>query len=327
MLDIHLERDSGIPLYIQIVAKIKQLIERGKLVPDTKLPTERELSVHLKVSRNTISAAYQALEQEGYLVSYQGRGTYVSKIAIQTGISRKKLEELIEEALNEALELGFTLEDFTEATERLINHHMELRNKLKVVFIECNREQLNFFIEKLDNPGVLNIPVLLEELREDPDSFRRIIDEADLIVTTVFHSDEVRKVISKFKEKDIIEVALTPQIDTIVKIARIPPGTKVGLVCLSNNFIEKVLQRLKKSGIDSLMIKPTTTKNKEELKKILEGIEYVIVSPGRQQEVKEVVEEGVEIIEFIYSIDSGSLNMLKATLTEDIQWDWYNFYE
>ena len=52
-------------------------IKRGSLKVGMKLPTERELSERLKVSRNTVSTAYNDLEQDGTLKSYQGKGTFV----------------------------------------------------------------------------------------------------------------------------------------------------------------------------------------------------------------------------------------------------------
>src|SRR5690554_6939307 len=76
---MRIERKSDIPIYIQVKNQIIDAIKNSRIKIGEKLPTERELSQRLKVSRNTISAAYDLLEQEGVLISYQGRGTFVAE--------------------------------------------------------------------------------------------------------------------------------------------------------------------------------------------------------------------------------------------------------
>ncbi len=74
---LKLNRDAKIPLYIQVKNGIEELIKKGLLKPDTKLPSTRELSGSLGVSRNTIIQGYEQLEVEGYVYSGVGRGTFV----------------------------------------------------------------------------------------------------------------------------------------------------------------------------------------------------------------------------------------------------------
>jgi 2-aminoadipate transaminase len=64
-------------LYIQIVRSIKDAIESGKLSLDSRLPTNRELANLLNIDRSTVSRAYLALSEEGFIESHVGRGTYV----------------------------------------------------------------------------------------------------------------------------------------------------------------------------------------------------------------------------------------------------------
>lgn len=78
--DISLTDDR--PLYLQIRDYIKQMILRGLLSEGQKLPSTRELSVILGVSRNTVILAYEYLEDEGFIEIARGRGTFVSAINI-----------------------------------------------------------------------------------------------------------------------------------------------------------------------------------------------------------------------------------------------------
>lgn len=71
-------------IHEEIVTKVKQMIEQGRLKSGDRLPTERELSEAFKVSRPSVREALRALESQGFLVSRQGDGTYVSKKPIET---------------------------------------------------------------------------------------------------------------------------------------------------------------------------------------------------------------------------------------------------
>lgn len=77
---------SGAPLQTQVFNEIRNLIVSGRLRPGTCLPGTRALSEQLRVSRNTIILAYEALIAEGYLQSQEGVGTYVSHSLPNTSI-------------------------------------------------------------------------------------------------------------------------------------------------------------------------------------------------------------------------------------------------
>lgn len=64
-------------LYRQVAAQIAGLIESGELLPGQRLPSERDLSVKLAVSRPTVREAMIALELEGLVEVRTGSGVYV----------------------------------------------------------------------------------------------------------------------------------------------------------------------------------------------------------------------------------------------------------
>lgn len=64
-----LDKTSKIPIYIQLYSFIKQEIEAGAIAEGSRLPSIRQLSAHLKLSKNTIETAYQQLVAEGYAES------------------------------------------------------------------------------------------------------------------------------------------------------------------------------------------------------------------------------------------------------------------
>ncbi|HWT73853.1 MAG TPA: PLP-dependent aminotransferase family protein [Mobilitalea sp.] len=80
MLTFNLNTDSKIPIYHQLYSFIKSEIQSGKIPYDTKLPSKRKLSSYLKISQNTVQAAYDQLIEEGYIISLEKKGFFVSKI-------------------------------------------------------------------------------------------------------------------------------------------------------------------------------------------------------------------------------------------------------
>lgn len=65
-------------VYEEIVTQLKGLIAEGKLKSGDQLPSERELSEQLKVSRASVREAIRALESQGLLQIRPGEGTYVA---------------------------------------------------------------------------------------------------------------------------------------------------------------------------------------------------------------------------------------------------------
>ncbi|NLW49132.1 MAG: PLP-dependent aminotransferase family protein [Firmicutes bacterium] len=75
--------DGKRPVYLQIKDYLKDLILKGILRTGVRLPSTRDFSAILKVSRNTIILAYQYLEDDGFIHTVKGQGAYVAQIEVQ----------------------------------------------------------------------------------------------------------------------------------------------------------------------------------------------------------------------------------------------------
>ncbi|MEJ8307171.1 PLP-dependent aminotransferase family protein [Saccharibacillus sacchari] len=74
--------ESESPAYIQLKVYIETLITQGVMPLHHKLPSTRELSGLLGVSRTTVISAYEALERTGWIEAVKGRGNFVSRAAV-----------------------------------------------------------------------------------------------------------------------------------------------------------------------------------------------------------------------------------------------------
>jgi len=281
-----------------------------------KLPTERELSDAIGVSRNTVSQAYHDLESDGVIASWQGRGTFVCDRDdnVRLGNRRELLKKVIDMALEESLQLGFTLQDFMQLAAVRTEQKTTLLNHAQVVFIECNREQVEYLSRKLEFGGAHITPVVIDDLRKEGAPDLQLVDSADLVVTTFFHFDEVQSLLGH--SRAVLAIALDPELETIVKIARIPEDSRGGLICRSDNFAGKVRLALKQAGLGKLHLDVTTTADETVLKSFLHTVDAVIVSPGRRREVERLAKPRQMVIEFIFKPDSASINLLRAALAD-----------
>lgn len=91
-----LDPSSPIPLYTQIKNYILENIKSGVYKKGQRLPSERQLSLTLHVSRMTARQAVTSLTEEGVLESRPGKGTYVTRPVIyqQLGLLTSFTEEV-----------------------------------------------------------------------------------------------------------------------------------------------------------------------------------------------------------------------------------------
>lgn len=85
--ELSLERDSALPLYLQLSRAIEAKIEGGHFGPGQMLPSETALCRHLSVSRITVRQAFEDLLTRGLIDRRQGKGTFVARPLIRTGLT------------------------------------------------------------------------------------------------------------------------------------------------------------------------------------------------------------------------------------------------
>ena len=93
-MQFQVQKDNGIPLYIQLEGQVRMLIQQGDLQPGDLMPTVRALAVELGVNSNTVARVYRDLQQAGVLVLRRGVGTFVSEDLTAKALPRKELQQL-----------------------------------------------------------------------------------------------------------------------------------------------------------------------------------------------------------------------------------------
>jgi GntR family transcriptional regulator len=78
VIQFHLDPQSGVATYLQIVRQVQDALRLGTLDVGDQLPTVREVVADLAVNPNTVAKAYRELEHEGLVIARQGRGTFIA---------------------------------------------------------------------------------------------------------------------------------------------------------------------------------------------------------------------------------------------------------
>lgn len=87
-----ISNSSNVPIYEQIKQSIIEQILDETLYEDEMLPSIRSLAKELKISVMTIKKAYDDLEEEGYIITRQGKGSYVAPKNINLAKEQKQKE-------------------------------------------------------------------------------------------------------------------------------------------------------------------------------------------------------------------------------------------
>ncbi|MBV8812320.1 MAG: GntR family transcriptional regulator [Acidobacteriaceae bacterium] len=124
VFQFHLDLQSGMPVYRQIIDQVTGGIASGALSPGDQLPTVRQLAVDLAINPNTVIRAYRELEIRGVLDTQQGTGTFISRQRIQRDDAerQRRLNQMVTEIAARAGSAGFTID---ELIDRLREVHSE----------------------------------------------------------------------------------------------------------------------------------------------------------------------------------------------------------
>ena len=121
-MHIILNNSSMIPIYEQIVDQVNNQIIAGEISENEALPSVRTLSAELKISALTVKKAYDRLEEEGFVVTVHGKGTFVAATdkALAVEARRKAVEDDFTSAIEKAKNVGMTADEIREIVEIIL---------------------------------------------------------------------------------------------------------------------------------------------------------------------------------------------------------------
>jgi GntR family transcriptional regulator len=114
---------SPVPLYAQIADRVRLAVASGELGDGDTLPSVRQLSAQLRVNPATVVQAYRELENEGFVTTRHGAGTFVQAIAkdLRARERRSAAKRMVRDLLQEAGRVGVLPDDLRVALDHELN--------------------------------------------------------------------------------------------------------------------------------------------------------------------------------------------------------------
>ncbi|MGQ8364254.1 GntR family transcriptional regulator [Glaciecola sp. 1036] len=123
-IKLFLSQTDSRPMYLQIMAQIKQKVMVGDWPTGFHLPSIRELAASTGVSVITVKRAYLELEREGVIYTQQGKGSFIADTnKMQTALQYEELDEKIKQAISLGIQMGLTHQELLQRIAKLCDEH------------------------------------------------------------------------------------------------------------------------------------------------------------------------------------------------------------
>lgn len=193
-------------VYLEIVEKIREIIDENKLGPGDKLPSERELSDRLNAGRSSVREALRALELLGLIETRRGEGTFISdfrnhrlvqllsSFILQNDQAKKDVQSTMQ--LLEIICLYVLIQEKThiEETKILTKDHMDRKKFFDLLFLETD----NFLLRKIWTILLtFESSLQMDEPKIEKHAFEKIIhalNNKELQQAIEIYFQEIRKV-------------------------------------------------------------------------------------------------------------------------------------
>ena len=112
-----------VPIYEQLMEQIKSDIIQSELKEGEALPSVRTLAGELRIGALTVKKAYDKLEEEGFVTTVHGKGTYVSASDKQLALEarQKAIEDDFDKVIDRALSMGMKKEEISEVVKLILD--------------------------------------------------------------------------------------------------------------------------------------------------------------------------------------------------------------
>lgn len=316
-MNFDIDKAKGRTISAQLFQQIESKIILGEFKPGDKLPTMMEMERLTGTSIGTIKKVFKKLSDQGLINTIQGSGSYVLEQVNKNENIRNRIRFLIEYSNT----LGIGAKELESLIIEELHNYYESKQKIIVALVDCCAEALNMVCKYMEsNRYIKIIPILLSDLDNKKDF---IINECDLVITTVLHFNKVEETIGK-NTKLIIKIIFDLKMSSVISLAKISSQLKVAFWSASEEFnivMKDYIDRFDNIHLPHSIIGEN---NLGEIKDILKFVDYLII-PSEYKELnmsnmKNVIHDyemaGGRVVIFEYQLNEGSLINLEDMMLE-----------
>ena len=234
-----LDRQSGLPLYLQIAHELMFLIETGVLRDGDAPPSLRRLAKQLRISFLTVDKAYKWLQSRGVLATRRGIGwrvTLIREYSDQDAREQLRLTKFVDETLAAAIELGLDAMAFARTAVHRATAIEQRVPPRKLAFVECHSEFIDDYVVELRKElSEFNVEIrgmlteALADIMNKKCADGDFLNRADYVLTTFYHSGFVQQAVSPLNRR-VIALTLSLNKEALYKIVSLPRNQRVGAI-------------------------------------------------------------------------------------------------
>lgn len=312
-----LDGHGQLPIPFQIKNNIKHAISSGHLAPNTQLPSVRELADQLKVSANTVARAYRELQEEGLIVTYAGRGTFIADIVQNRNLdteTRATLHEVLQPAVTSARAIGYSEEQIVSAVRELLADRT-----IHVGLVGINHTIIAKWKQILETEfAALGIEVTaytVSELQTDLDAALTSLSSAYYIFSLITTYAETRALFSGQK-KQVVALITEVSMHTHQKLAALPRETPIGLVC--EDIYVNNLMNLVAPYIEPELIARVTPEDSAGLHELLQRVDFILHTLTPKQLVTDSATDGQQLVEIEFLPNQACFQQIHQLLVKNM---------
>jgi DNA-binding transcriptional regulator YhcF (GntR family) len=312
---VSISKDRASPVFQQIIDAVLTGLAEERLKPGERLPPERELALTLGVARGTVTRAYAELARMGRIKLVRGSGSIVSSLAESPPSGRKeKALGLIASLIDGLAGMRFGFTEMRAMIDLALTEREERLSGLAVAAVDCNPETLGMFERQIGLLSRVTVrKFLLDEIARDRDPERRLGD-FDLVLVTSTHYAELCTIAPSIAPR-VLQCAVSPSQETVMRLAVVKPGIGIGLLCESAKFFAIVASRVKQMRIGETLGVLYSPRPPGALSAFLADKDVLILPPGgtaapsREESnvLHQFTDRGGTTVVFDYLIEKGSL--------------------
>ena len=322
-----LDKNSKIPLYIQLKDLIKYYISTGEIKNDEQLPGVVVLSKELQINFETVRKAYKELEKEGLAFMKRGKGSFAilpdapfsgSGEVVDTNAQAEPEVEL-KHAIRRLFKEGRSEADIKSQVNRSLQEASAESRHFFLIFTECSKFQVNEISAILRQELKVEVkPVLVSELKKEIDRLAASPHDLLAVVTTGFHLNEVRRIIDhKPIDIQILITHMSPE--TRLRLSSFGKSTKFGFICRDLDSIAVYTDVIKTELGEDIKLSSCLISDEALVEDILRSVDVLLVTPSAYEVIKPKTPEELPVFNVFDCIDPVSLKIVQAAISRRLE--------
>ena len=312
-LQLHVDAHSPIPIRRQLAEQFKHFIEGGGFPRERALPSIRQLAGTLEVNPNTVARVIEDLKRDGYVEARRGKGVFVASNA-PARPSPTLREAFLKEVVIRAAALGMTADDLAVGVLSLTRARpAPLRQTVQILLVEGSSEALDFFANQLE----AHLPVQVDKVLPGnlPAAVRRRkrANPWAAAVTSFFHLPEVERLVGDWGVP-IIPLLAKAHLETLRRLAQLPPGTRVGVVLVDSETAHNLEHSIVSAGLPNIALVGASSTDGSALGPLVRQVEAIVCSTPAAERVRQLANGTTQIIIDDRALDTRAIEMLAAIL-------------